>query len=581
MVGTTKSSPDASFFFQGLSMQMQVAYRQRSSVMTTPTAVAMALAPNLRRDRVSYVGMLKDALHFREAISALHDVVISDLRYKPKDNSAYEAYQQEVRRREAVIRTGATSKALTALHQALPEIPVGFEDHFRKVRTLYWGKRQDYSNYLSRHDPEVWRLLMPCDPVITVAPDTVFFECFSADESSYGCLSVDRDRFIQERDVALGTTNVDYSWNLYEHFQQLRSYRQTQFSIDPSGFESKTTDTDGHREEKIDLPNSWLRGFMQLQAAMGLPTRKVPLSREALYSILAFLKRNKAKRSPRALRFDLDPGKPVKLTLEPWNREIHLPTTLYPGQRAETIRIWGRDRLHLLSRLLPIMDRAEVYLLGTGFPSFWVLHLGGMRLTLGLSGWTTNDWTGASGLDQLAPPANPSADLLGDLAGVFRNAPALTFEQLRSRTGASVPYTAAGLNKLALLGQIIYDIPANLYRWRQIMPPEVSLEKVQFDNPETVAAKDLMARKQVKLETNDKRPDGLQIIAGKVGERPVSLLLDADGRMLRAKCTCSHHFTGGLKRGPCRHLQAARTKALGHTTEQVKSVEQWFNALWN
>ena len=112
------------------------------------------------------------------------------------------------------------------------------------------------------HDPELWRLLMPCDPVITVAPDVLFFECFSADESSYGCLTVDREAFAGERDVALGTTNVDYSWALYEHFQLLRSYRETRFLVDPAGFEVATTgQADGYREEKIDLPPSWLRGL--------------------------------------------------------------------------------------------------------------------------------------------------------------------------------------------------------------------------------------------------------------------------------------------------------------------------------
>jgi len=70
----------------------------------------------------------------------------------------------------------------------------------------------------------MWRLLMPCDPVVTVADDVVFFECFSADESSYGCLTVNRDDgFGRSEQLQLGTTNVDYSWNLYHEFQSLRS----------------------------------------------------------------------------------------------------------------------------------------------------------------------------------------------------------------------------------------------------------------------------------------------------------------------------------------------------------------------
>ncbi|MEZ4309869.1 MAG: hypothetical protein R3F14_17665 [Polyangiaceae bacterium] len=35
----------------------------------------------------------------------------------------------------------------------------------------------------------------------------------------------------------LGTTNVDYSLALYEHFQTLRTYRPTRLLVDPSGFE--------------------------------------------------------------------------------------------------------------------------------------------------------------------------------------------------------------------------------------------------------------------------------------------------------------------------------------------------------
>src|SRR5262249_48717638 len=151
------------------------------------------------------------------------------------------------------------------------------------------------------------------------APDVLYFECFSADESSYACLTLARDAFMDEQDVALGTTNIDYSWRLYEHFQELRSYRLTRFSIDPGGFEVQTPQArPGYREEKIDLPAPWLRGFMQLQSAMSLPLKRVPLSREAVYSVLAYQKWHKATRSPRGVRFELTPGRPVEIVLEPF-----------------------------------------------------------------------------------------------------------------------------------------------------------------------------------------------------------------------------------------------------------------------
>ncbi|MHC5543897.1 hypothetical protein ACYOEI_37190, partial [Singulisphaera rosea] len=351
---------------------------------------------------------LRHPLRFREAVAALHDVVVSDLRYKPKDRSAYEAYIAEQKRRNAELRQAVTAEARKSIHESLPILSKSevreLEQRYKGMRTLYWNARLKYSNYLMTHDPQLWRMLVPCDPVVTVAPECLFFECFSVDESSYGCLTVDRDAFAHERDAALGTTNVDYSWALYEHFQKLRSYRETRFLVDPSGFEVKTGHDPAYREEKIDLPPSWLRGFMQLQAAMSLPMRRVSISREGLYGILAFLKRHRAARSPRAVRFELEPGQPVTIVLEPWERRIVLHSTPYDGSRSETIRVWGRDRLHVLARLLPLLDEAEVYLLGSGLPSFWSIRMGEMRLLLGLSGCTANDWSGGSALDQIAPP---------------------------------------------------------------------------------------------------------------------------------------------------------------------------------
>lgn len=562
-------------------MNLTLAYRGRSAIVSRPGGLAVALAPNLRRDRVAFDGLFRHPLRFREAVGALHDVVVSDHRYHAKDHSAYQNYLAERNQREADLRRGTESQARAAILKAAggvdPADIAALEKDYRQMRSRYWSARQQYSNYLSRHDPELWRLLVPCDPVVTVAPDCLFFECFSVDESSYGCLTVDREAFSDERDVALGTTNVDYSWSLYEHFQTLRSYRETRFLVDPGGIEVKAGEEPAYREEKIDLPPSWLRGFMQIQAAMSLPMRRVSISREGLYNVLAFLKRHRASRSPRAVRFELVPGQPVAIVLEPWERRIVLHTHPYLGPRSEVIRVWGRDRLRLLARLLPLMDEAEVYLLGNGLPSFWSVRMGEMRLLLGLSGWTANDWTGSSALDQLAPPAEPSDTLLGDIAASFQDGPAKTFEQIRQRTGAAPAYVTAGLNRLALMGQLIHDLHAGLYRWRQIMPVALALDAIGPENAETAAARELVRNGRVKVTRDDKRNDGLRILEGELGDRPVTLLLDADGRMLRGKCTCSHHFTGGLRRGPCRHLQALRDST--RPSRASLSLDAWFASL--
>ncbi len=560
-------------------MNLQLAYLGRSAIQQSPLGLAVSLAPNLRRDRVGFNGTLRHPLRFREAVSALHDIVVSDLRYKPKDRSAYQAFVAEQKERENALRRGARQAARQELRSRQPEpMPAGLEQRYQRLRKTYWNARLKYSDYLSRHDPELWRRLVPCDPVITVAGDVLFFECFSKDESSYGCLTVERNAFSAEEKATLGTTNVDYSWTLYEEFQKLRSYRSTRFGIDPSGFEVRTEQAANYREEKIDLPSSWLRGFLQLQAAMSLPMRRVPVSREGLYNVLAWLKRHRAARSPRAVRFELEPGEPVALVLEPWERRIVLHGTPYAGAR-ETIRVWGRDRLRVLARLLPLAEGADVYLLGTGLPSFWSVKMGEMRLMLGLSGWTANDWTGAGALDQLAPPVEPSAELLGQVAAVFTDGPALTFGQIQQRSGAAPASVAAGLNRLALMGQLIHDLPAGLYRWRQILPVPVAIGQLGPDNPETEAARELSNR--VRIQRDERSPSGLRVLVGLAPDRPVEVILDGDSRIIRGKCKCSHHFKNGLRKGPCRHLQAVRNAALrAAAPRQPSTLERWFGQLW-
>ena len=219
-----------------------------------------------------------------------------------------------------------------------------------------------------------------------------------------------------------------------------------------------------------------------------------------------------------------------------------------------------------------------MYLLGTGLPSFWNVRLGGMRLLLGLSGWTANDWTSGGGaLTDLAPPAEPSEDLLGDVAAAtFRESPALTFEQVRQRTGAAPHLVAAALNRFALLGQLIHDLGGGVYRWRTILPVEASLKQVKIDSPEAEAARQIVAGGRVKV-TRDESISGTRAIVGRVEDRDVEVLCDADGKITRGQCNCSHYFRFKLRAGPCRHMQALRRAANG--AKPVSSVEQWYRSI--
>ena len=534
-------------------MLLSLSYFGRSRVERRADALALMLSPNLSRSPVSFEAELAKPLRFREAISALHEVVVSDLRFKKRDHTAYREWLKGQEEAERRVRQAAYAHAKEEqeARRAAMDVPADLEKQFGRWHGIYWTARRAYANYLSKNDPELWRQLMPCDPVITVAPDVVFFECFSADESSYGCLTVERDAMFKGATaVQTGTTNVDYSWALYDHFQTLRTYRPTRFHVDPSGFEVKTKGGEGIREEKIDLPETWLRGFLQIQAAMTLPVRKVSLDRESVYSILAFLRRHKARRSPRALKFELAPGQPPILEMEPFGLRVVSRNTKWEGN-AQIVRIWGRQRLIVLGRILPLADGIDVYLLGDGLPSFWVVRMGEMRFTLGLSGWTVNDWTRSSALDLMAPTAEVKPETVQVMAE------ALMARQTMKETefGGRADVVRGALYKLARLGQSIQDLSAGVVRWRRVMPPEIAIDKVVPENVEAVASRSLRA----KVDRDEKLPNGLRVVTGKSESYEIEALLDQDGIFKRAKCVCSHFHKGGLKKGPCRHLLALRS----------------------
>lgn len=553
-------------------MNLSLRYLGRSGMTKTGSQRILQLAPNLDRDQVAFDAPLKHPLRFREAISALHDVVINDLTFQPRDKTAYETWKQGQRQRESVIRRQGRHEAENRQPNKPPQ---GLKQDYHRALKRYWRSRRELNHYLKKNNPALWRKLMPYDPVITVADDVLMFECFSADESSYGCLSVDRDCFGTSSAIKIGTTNVDYSWNLYDNFQKLRTYRETRFNINPDGFQLQTQDVPDYHEEKIDLPDGWLNGFMQLQSAMGLPMRKVSLSVASLYSLLAFLKRNKASKSPRAIRFELTDGQPPRLVLEPWERAIVSTGTKYQGPVDDPIRIWGRRRLLTLARLLPLAQRVDVYLLGTGLPSFWVVRMGNMRLTLGLSGWSANDWTRGSAVQMLLPQTVPSDALVATAADRLLDQRSMSLTEIAQSTQVQPSEAAATMNQLALRGQAIYDLDGEKFRWRQALPMALSEKEIGPPHPEIIGARQLIFKNQVKLSSRQQSPRGGWIVTGQAGNKPCEVLIDGDGMIKKGKCLCGWHHKFGIRNGPCRHLQAMRDLVFAETQ---LGQEDWYEA---
>ncbi|HWV68967.1 SWIM zinc finger family protein [Chitinophaga sp.] len=534
-------------------------YSGNSNVYSNATSAGISFAPDTRRDPTFFVGKLHKKIAFREAISALHDVVVSDLRFKPKDKTAYKewAAQQETVWL-AEFMNGYDVKAADQRIDALRAELSGIYQEKEKVMAPFYKARKSYFDYLYQKDRDAWFVL---DPVISVHPDELFFECFSQDESTYGKLSASYNVFKEVNEFECGTTNIDYSASLYNEFQKIRDYKETDFKIDPGGFQVQTSQEELYHEVKIDLPDSWVRGFLQVSSAMTLPAATFELHPMDVYNFCSWLRRFKEKRGPRSIRFILEPGKPVRAVFEPWNQEIVCARSLYTGPQRREIRIWGRRRLLILERLIPIAKKFTVHLTGNGLPSFYVADLGDMQFTLGLSGWTANDWSRAGQFDLMAPRAE-----------VNDQAKLTVFEDLKTRWMAK-PETivaATGLDRATVLGalgiytqagKVIYDLHTGFYRLRELSREPLPLDQLRFANPQEGEATKLVQAGKVEFTATEIPGTGLQLKGTVKGAQRIYhpvITIDADERLSNAHCDCNFYSTNKLYKGPCEHMLALR-----------------------
>ncbi|MBN9521226.1 SWIM zinc finger family protein [bacterium] len=508
-----------------------LAYAGASRVATAGNAADVELFGNLDRPPVRFAAHVKDPLRFREALSALYAVVGSDYRYVPKDRTAYLAYLR--------LKRDTAGQSI-------------------------WKAQQAYFAWLLRNDPLAFCIL---DPVVTVHPDQVMFEVFGKDESTYACLAFDRKAFDQEAaGPACGTTNVDFSAALYDGVQRVRGYKTTRLSVGAEGVAVAA----GEREvieKQIRVPDSWLRGFLQVQSAATLPFDHCRLAPVDVYNLLRTLRMNadqKGKR--RGLRFELVPAEPPRMVVEP--RETVLPATgdVFRGKAARVVRVWGRRRLMTVRRLLPFVEAVDVYFLGSGLPSFWVFRAGDVTLTLGLTGFTGSNWSQALGFDLLLPrKTQPTDPLKKVLAYLGDDVWAADTKTLAAQTGVKGSALLEALQLGCQHGQLMFDIATGLYRLRPVAAGPLDLARLQYRNHREKVAFDLMTRRGAVRIASENRIAGqgleltgeVSVAEDKRDYRPQMLLAD-EGQVKRAVCTCAAFRKQGLKGGPCVHLIALR-----------------------
>jgi hypothetical protein len=552
-------------------MQIIQSYAHRSAATMEGDRLRLEMAAEQSRPAVFLEAMVRDSLSYARVMLALHAVVSGDYRAKQRDHSAYQEWVQlrylEELPGEYGVRQARMPSMLVerdALARRIGELERKARSLERKIVDPYYFKAmQRYFRWLWDHAREMWMVL---DPVVSVHPDAVLFEVFSRDESSYGRVTVPMEGLDRLGELRCGTTNIDFSLRLAHELGRVRSYRKAWLQIG-AGEVSLATRGGDVVEKKIDLPPSWVRGFLQVQSAAATPGIDLTLSAATVAEILSVLQRQREDHGPRSLRFRISPGRVPRIEVEPWGITITEATRRFEGDFDGVIRVWGRRRLLVLASLLPYAEEVRVRLLGTGLPSYWSVFQQGHRFDLGLSGWTGNDWARSARFDMLAATATASPAEIETAAGLLS-------EQLRLApaalaTAAEMPRetATAALQQLCADGRAMYDPIEGFYRWRPLLAFPFARE--DEGDKHLATARRLLAANAVRWrrlspdagrgspgsETEPRTRHRAMVHGEK--EFEVVLEVDADGRVPYAQCTCSWYRREKLRKGPCPHILAA------------------------
>jgi hypothetical protein len=466
--------------------------------------------------------------------------------------------------------------------------PVAFTGRVKSpylLRQLLLGLQRVVVSDLRWLDEEEWLQIL--DPVITVHHDQLFFEAFSNDQSSYVRLSAPLDAFEPEGEVRYGTTNIDFTAQLRDALTQLRSSRRTIFTVGAASFAVSTAvgpAAQEHVERKVDVPDGWLKGFLQVQSAFAMHPYLFDAQPVDLLSAIAFFQDNKPPSLPHGMRFEFTPDAPITIMLEPWEQRFVLRETQYHGYER-SVRLWGRRRLELLQGVLPYADKVTIGVLGRGLPHFYICHCGPYQFTLVLSGWTNNDWGRDSALDALAPRGAPDPERIARVYAYLGERLLARRDDIAAGLGIQPQEAEVALFALCRAGRAMYDPTTRQYRNRDLFAEPLNVDKLFAPDPRAIAAQRLVEAGHVRLgeiTPPERREDGRRetraeasVTDGQVYDVLVSV--DNTGRLRFGRCECAYFQNNLLSRGPCEHLLAVTyaLEAAQQGSEAAPSSAHW------
>lgn len=366
------------------------------------------------------------------------------------------------------------------------------------------------------------------DPVITSGCGQLRLENFSSCRSLYARLDLTPEG-LEIGHQRRGTTNVDFNQELRNSLGQVRDTHPISVCVSEDSFVF-VRGAEAILEKKVELPESWLRGFASVQSLAQASEPFAILGNAALQKLFQ------------------------QFPVTGDGRDRHWIHHANGGLRAsrmgggDALALTGLKRLQCLRELVPFAEELHIHRHPSGALSLWTLSFKGLRLTLGLS---AEVWRGFSGegaaLDDLVEEA--SQDLDEEVQELLAGREPCDPADLAISLGKTLPDIRSALARLASQGLVGFDHITG-HCFERVLPGSEAL--VGKSNPRLLKAKKWVEEGKVSFE----RQEGSAIRSSVAAGTGVPHLVAIDDTV--ARCTCFWYGRFGTSRGPCSHVLATR-----------------------
>ena len=362
-------------------------------------------------------------------------------------------------------------------------------------------------------------VLRAADPVVTSNGDRLRFESFSACCGVHVRLDA-LPGALGGPALATGTTNVDVNPPMRQALAGVSGDDALHLSVG-EGL-TVTTATGSVTEEKVPLPERWLKGFAEVQVA---GSTMVPVLEVGAVEARRFVQG--LPRTGSGALWAVPTGRALRLTSRP---------------SANAVPVAGAHRLRVLEPLLRFATGLRAYAPAVAgpAPSIWELVLHDARVSVTLSPEVSRGFSGEGGV--LRDLADPSSGADADLVAAL-----LAFEPRIDVTALSVDAALPpervlrALGRLGAAGRVGYDAHDAGYFHRELPYDPAVLQGM---HPRLADARALVAAGAVVVDG-----DVARVRSGDV-EYVVRTTVTG------TRCTCPWYGKHQDSRGPCKHALA-------------------------